>query len=149
MKQDRRLTVEAELRADQPQVETPEQEQPEQGGAQNGADPQGKVISGYAIVWNSQSKDLGGFTEVVTPQALDGVDLSDVLMLNNHDYSQVLASVKAGTLELETDDKGLHFKATLPNTTYANDVYEQVTAGNIDSCSFGFEVNDGTDTWTK
>lgn len=149
MKQDRRLTVEAELRADQPQAETPEQEQPEQEGAQNDADPQGKVISGYAIVWNSPSKDLGGFTEVVTPQALDGVDLSDVLMLNNHDYSQVLASVKAGTLELETDDKGLHFKATLPNTTFANDVYEQVTAGNIDSCSFGFEVNDGTDTWTK
>ncbi len=149
VKQDRRLTVEAELRADQPQAETPEQEQPEQGGAQNDADPQGKVISGYAIVWNSPSKDLGGFTEVVTPQALDGVDLSDVLMLNNHDYSQVLASVKAGTLELETDDKGLHFKATLPNTTYANDVYEQVTAGNVDSCSFGFEVNDGTDTWTK
>lgn len=149
MKQDRRLTVEAELRADQPQAETPEQEQPEQEDAQNDTDPQGKVISGYAIVWNSPSKDLGGFTEVVTPQALDGVDLSDVLMLNNHDYSQVLANVKAGTLELETDDKGLHFKATLPNTTYANDVYEQVTAGNVDSCSFGFEVNDGTDTWTK
>lgn len=144
-KMDRRLTISAELRAQQPQVETPEddtqQEQPQ--------DQQGKTISGYAIVWNSPSKDLGGFTEMVAPNALDGVDLSDVLMLNNHDYTQVLASVKAGTLTLETDDKGLKFTAQLPNTSFANDVYEEITSGNVDSCSFGFEVNDGGDTWAK
>lgn len=159
MKQDRRLTINAELRAQQPQVATPntpptdnqkpDNPQPDNQQQPDKQDQQGKTISGYAIVWNAPSKDLGGFTEVVTPNALDGVDLSDVLMLNNHDYSQVLASVKAGTLELEPDDKGLHFKATLPNTTFANDVYEEVQSGNVDSCSFGFEVNDGTDTWTK
>ncbi|MCC6121076.1 HK97 family phage prohead protease, partial [Lactiplantibacillus plantarum] len=90
-----------------------------------------------------------GFTEVVTPQALDGVDLSNVLMLNNHDYTQVLASVKAGTLTLETDDKGLHFIAQLPNTSFANDVYEEVQSGNVDSCSFGFDSDDNTDEWAK
>lgn len=152
MKQDRRLTIDAELRAQTPQPETPED-----GPAENSADPQpkgsqtnkGKTISGYAIVWNSPSKDLGGFTEVVTPKALDGVDLSNVLMLNNHDYTQVLASVKAGTLTLETDDKGLHFTAQLPNTSFANDVYEEVQSGNVDSCSFGFDSDDDTDEWTK
>ncbi|MFX0552132.1 HK97 family phage prohead protease [Lactiplantibacillus plantarum] len=152
MKQDRRLTIDAELRAQTPQSETPED-----GPAENSADPQpkdsqtskGKTISGYAIVWNSPSKDLGGFTEVVTPQALDGVDLSNVLMLNNHDYTQVLASVKAGTLTLETDDKGLHFIAQLPNTSFANDVYEEVQSGNVDSCSFGFDSDDNTDEWAK
>ncbi|WP_369956799.1 phage major capsid protein [Levilactobacillus brevis] len=152
MKQDRRLTIDAELRAQTPQPETPEDE-----SADNATDPQtqdgqsvkGKTISGYAIVWNSPSKDLGGFTEVVTPQALDGVDLSNVLMLNNHDYTQVLASAKAGTLTLETDDKGLHFTAQLPNTSFANDVYEEVQSGNVDSCSFGFDSDDDTDEWTK
>ena len=152
MKQDRRLTIDAELRAQMPQSETPED-----GPAENSADPQpkdsqankGKTISGYAIVWNSPSKDLGGFTEIVTPKALDGVDLSNVLMLNNHDYTQVLASVKAGTLTLETDDKGLHFTAQLPNTSFANDVYEEVQSGNIDSCSFGFDSDDDTDEWAK
>ncbi|MGY5233838.1 phage major capsid protein [Lactiplantibacillus plantarum] len=152
MKQDRRLTIDAELRAQMPQSETPED-----GPAENSADPQskgsqtskGKTISGYAIVWNSPSKDLGGFTEIVTPKALDGVDLSNVLMLNNHDYTQVLASVKAGTLTLETDDKGLHFTAQLPNTSFANDVYEEVQSGNVDSCSFGFDSDDNTDEWTK
>ena len=152
MKQDRRLTIDAELRAQTPQSETPED-----GPAENSADQQpkdsqtskGKTISGYAIVWNSPSKDLGGFTEIVTPKALDGVDLSNVLMLNNHDYTQVLASVKAGTLTLETDDKGLHFIAQLPNTSFANDVYEEVQSGNVDSCSFGFDSDDNTDGWTK
>ncbi|WP_367294096.1 phage major capsid protein [Levilactobacillus brevis] len=152
MKQDRRLTIDAELRAQTPQPETPEDE-----SADNATDPQtqdgqsakGKTISGYAIVWNSPSKDLGGFTEIVTPKALDGVDLSNVLMLNNHDYTQVLASVKAGTLTLETDDKGLHFIAQLPNTSFANDVYEEVQSGNVDSCSFGFDSDDDTDGWTK
>ncbi|ANN48674.1 capsid protein [Levilactobacillus brevis] len=152
MKQDRRLTIDAELRAQTPQPEIPEDE-----SADNATDPQtqdgqsakGKTISGYAIVWNSPSKDLGGFTEIVTPKALDGVDLSNVLMLNNHDYTQVLASIKAGTLTLETDDKGLHFIAQLPNTSFANDVYEEVQSGNVDSCSFGFDSDDDTDEWTK
>lgn len=146
MIQDRRLTSQAGMEANDVQVETPQNEDQEQN--ENNAETS-KVLSGYAIVWNTPSKDLGGFTEVVAPNALDDVDLSDVLMLNNHDFTQVLASVKAGTLELEPDDKGLHFKATLPNTSFANDVYEEVKSGNVDACSFGFEVNDGGDTWTK
>lgn len=146
MTQDRRLTSQAGMEANDVQVETPQNEGQEQN--ENNTETS-KVLSGYAIVWNTPSKDLGGFTEIVAPNALDDVDLSDVLMLNNHDFTQVLASVKAGTLELEPDDKGLHFKATLPNTSFANDVYEEVKSGNVDACSFGFEVNDGGDTWTK
>ncbi|MEN2368512.1 phage major capsid protein [Levilactobacillus brevis] len=149
MKQDRRLTIDAELRAQTPQPETPEDGDSTTPQTQDSQANKGKTISGYAIVWNSPSKDLGGFTEVVTPKALDGVDLSNVLMLNNHDYTQVLASVKAGTLTLETDDKGLHFTAQLPNTSFANDVYEEVQSGNVDSCSFGFDSDDDTDKWTK
>ncbi|MBU7488458.1 phage major capsid protein [Lactiplantibacillus pentosus] len=149
MKQDRRLTIDAELRAQMPQSETPEDGDSTTPQTQDSQANKGKTISGYAIVWNSPSKDLGGFTEIVTPKALDGVDLSNVLMLNNHDYTQVLASVKAGTLTLETDDKGLHFIAQLPNTSFANDVYEEVQSGNVDSCSFGFDSDDNTDEWAK
>ncbi|SPD90235.1 phage major capsid protein [Lactiplantibacillus plantarum] len=149
MKQDRRLTIDAELRAQTPQPETPEDGDSTTPQTQDSQTSKGKTISGYAIVWNSPSKDLGGFTEIVTPKALDGVDLSNVLMLNNHDYTQVLASVKAGTLTLETDDKGLHFTAQLPNTSFANDVYEEVQSGNVDSCSFGFDSDDDTDEWAK
>lgn len=155
--EDRRLTINAELRANEPVSNTATQpvdgnnetqtdnstQQPKQ--AQNGS----KKLSGYAIVWNTPSKDLGGFKEIVSPDALKGVDLSNVLMLNDHDYTQVLASVKAGTLKLTPDDKGLHFEAALPDTTTANDVFANVQAGNLDSCSFSFDVDDGSDKWDK
>lgn len=155
--EDRRLTINAELRAAEPtpQPTTQPTNSNQQGNADNNPQPAKtaqdgpKKLSGYAIVWNTPSKDLGGFTEVVSPDALKGVDLSNVLMLNDHDYTQVLASVKAGTLKLTPDDKGLHFDATLPDTTTANDVFANVNAGNLDSCSFSFDVDDGSDKWEK
>nr|WP_169472996.1 phage major capsid protein [Limosilactobacillus reuteri] len=157
MMEDRRLTINAELRAAEPtpQPTTQFANSNQQGNADNNPQPaktaqnSPKKLSGYAIVWNTPSKDLGGFKEVVSPDALKGVDLSNVLMLNDHDYTQVLASVKAGTLKLTPDDKGLHFDATLPDTTTANDVFANVNAGNLDSCSFSFDVDDGSDKWEK
>lgn len=155
--EDRRLTINAELRAAEPTPQPTAQpaNSNQQGNSDNNPQPaktaqnSPKKLSGYAIVWNTPSKDLGGFKEVVSPDALKGVDLSNVLMLNDHDYTQVLASVKAGTLKLTPDDKGLHFDATLPDTTTANDVFANVKAGNLDSCSFSFDVDDGSDKWEK
>lgn len=109
-----------------------------------------QTLDGYAIVFNTPSKDLGGFTEVVDPKALDGVDLSKVIMLFNHDYGEPLATAENGTLKLDVDDKGLHFVATLPTgVSYADDLYKQVDAGNINSASFSFSIDDGSDEWTQ
>lgn len=128
-----RVTEEAELQ--QEEVETEEEES------------DAKAISGYAMKFNEPSKDLGGFTEVITPEALEEVDFSDVYLLYNHDYSKPLASTKAGTLNLEVDEVGLKFEAELPDTSYANDVYENISSGIIDSMSFGFQL--GLDSFTK
>lgn len=128
-----RVTEEAELQ--QEEVETEEEES------------DAKTISGYAMKFNEPSKDLGGFTEVITPEALEEVDFSDVYLLYNHDYSKPLASTKAGTLNLEVDEVGLKFEAELPDTSYANDVYENISSGIIDSMSFGFQL--GLDSFTK
>lgn len=112
-----------------------------------------RTISGYALKFNTPSKPLGDvdspFMEVIAPSALDGVDLSNVFMLNDHDFTQVLASTKAGTLKLDVDNVGLHFVATLPNTTLANDVLANIEAGNTTDCSFGFVVADDGDTFSK
>ncbi len=70
MKQDRRLTIDAELRAQTAQPETPEDGDSTTPQTQDSQANKGKTISGYAIVWNSPSKDLGGFTEIVTPRPL-------------------------------------------------------------------------------
>lgn len=112
-----------------------------------------RTISGYALKFNTPSKPLGNsdspFTEVIAPSALDNVDLSNVFMLNDHDFTQPLASTKAGTLKLNVDDVGLHFEATLPDTSVANDVLTNIKAGNITDTSFGFVVADDGDQFTK
>lgn len=119
----------------------------------NNTDNNNRTISGYALKFNTPSKPLGNndspFTEVIAPSALDDVDLSNVFMLNDHDFTQVLASTKAGTLKLNIDDVGLHFTATLPNTTLANDVLANIQAGNTTDTSFGFVVAPDGDTFTK
>ena len=144
---DLRLVANAELRAQQPQGNTPEDAKT---GDKQQQDKQPKTIEGYALLFNSPSKDLGGFTEVIDPTALDNVDLSNVIMLDQHDYSKPLASVKAGTLALDVDNKGLHFVATLDDSvSYANDAYQNVENGNVDSMSFRFDVDDGGDEFTQ
>lgn len=149
MIKDLRLVTNAELRAQQPQGDTPEDDA-KTGDQQQPDKQQPKTIEGYALLFNSPSKDLGGFVEVIDPKALDNVDLSNVIMLDQHDYSKPLASVKAGTLKLDTDDKGLHFVATLDDSvSYANDAYQNVKSGNVDSMSFRFDVDDGGDEFTQ
>lgn len=135
-----------EKRLSKVEVRDNEPETDEENGQQ-----QGKVISGYAILFNEPSQpmpvDNSTFTETISPQALQGVDLSKLVMIYNHDYANILASVKAGTLDVNVDEKGLAFKATLPDTTVANDVYENIKAGNLDSMSFGFSVL--SDEWQQ
>lgn len=138
-------TIKTELRAEKPQGKTPEdqqQEQPEKTEKDN-------IISGYALTFNKESKDLGGFVEVIDPKALDGVALDNVIMLYDHDYSKPVASVKNGTLKLETDEKGLKFTATLDDTvSYISDLVANIKNGNVNDMSFRFDIEDGSDEFT-
>lgn len=108
-----------------------------------------RTIEGYALKFNTLSKDLGGFREIISPEALANTDLSDVRCLVDHDFSEVLGRTAAQTLELAVDNVGLHFRCQLPNTSYANDLYESINRGDINECSFGFVVKDDSQTWTQ
>lgn len=144
---ERRLTINADLRADEPKGATPEDTADNEA---KDVKEKSNQVEGYALLFNQPSKDLGGFTEVIDPKALDNVDLSKVVMLDQHDYSKPLASVEAGTLKLDVDNKGLHFMATIdPSVSYANDTLNNVKNGNINSMSFRFDIDDGSDTWSK
>lgn len=150
MKEDDNLIEEKEKRlTPTAELEAPTKEQQDDEGKDVQEQDNTKVISGYAIKFNEPSKDLGGFVEVITKEALDGLDLTDVCLLIGHDFTQILARSKNDSLKLEVDDTGLHFEATLPSTSYASDIYENIKAGNVDSMSFGFIVDDGTDVFTK
>ena len=58
------------------------------------------VLTGYAIVYNSLSQNLGGFVERILPGAADK-SLADgvrVLARYNHDDNMLLGTTDAGTL---------------------------------------------------
>lgn len=103
-------------------------------------------LSGYGAVWDQPSLK-GDFVEYISPAALEGVDLSSVLLLYAHDFNNILARVDANTLSLKVDQKGLYFEATLPDTTLAHDVYNNIQAGNVKGVSIGFNIASGGDSW--
>lgn len=108
-----------------------------------------RYIVGYALKFNSESEDLGGFVERIDSRALDGADMSDVRALFNHDANQVLGRSKAGTLKLEVDEIGLKYTIDPPDTQSARDLLHSMSRGDIDQSSFGFTIdyeNDG-DEW--
>ena len=113
-------------------------------------DSDSRILSGYAAVFNSESKDLGGFTEMISPKAFEGViERSDVFAVLDHDRNKVLARSKMGkgSLELHIDSKGLQFRFESPNTTLGNDVLSMVKRGDLTDASFCFTVED--ESWQK
>ena len=104
------------------------------------------TVSGTAIVFNQPSQPIP-FIEYISRDALDDVDFSKTLLLYAHDYNKILARADSGTLTTKIDDSGLHFVAKLPDTTLANDVREDINAGNLKGCSFGFTIADGGDCY--
>ncbi|MHC5226905.1 HK97 family phage prohead protease [Enterococcus sp. LJL99] len=101
-----------------------------------------RIIEGYALKFGQRSKKLGNYYEEIAPGALNGVDLSDVKILVDHDFSKILGRTLSKTLKLIIDSIGLKFSVEIPNTSYANDLYESVNRGDISECSFGFTINE-------
>lgn len=111
-----------------------------------------RVCTGYALLFDSMSEDLGGFREIIEPGAITDEILanSDVLALIDHDKSLgVLARSKNGVggLKLEIDDKGLRFEFEIPDTNAGRDLIEYLERGIVSQCSFGFTVDE--DEWTE
>lgn len=112
-------------------------------------DDEQMIVEGYSLRFDKLSNDLGGFYEVISPEALKETDLSDVRCLIDHDSSKVLGRTTSETLELTVDDEGLYFRCQLPNTSYAKDLYENIRLGNINQCSFGFVLDEDGDSFEK
>lgn len=104
------------------------------------------VIEGKAIVFNQQSEYMG-FYEIIKPEAVEGIDWSNTLLLYDHSFSNILARVDAKNLTIDVKNDGVYFQATLNDSTLANDVYNDIKSGNVKGCSFGFNIAEDGDTW--
>lgn len=111
-----------------------------------------RKIEGYAIVFNSESVDLGGFTEIIDRNAVDEelINNSDILFLLDHNRERgVLArsNYGNGSLSISIDDHGVKYSFECPNTALGDEVLEGIRRGDISKCSFGFVCD--TDKWEK
>ena len=110
-----------------------------------------REVDGYAMLFNSLSRNLGGFREKIDPEAVDGVlESSDVMALLNHDASRgILARSRfgVGSLTLSVDEKGLRYTFSAPHTALGDECLEYLRRGDITQSSFAFTVKE--DSWAK
>jgi len=114
------------------------------------AEGEPQKLVGYAAVFD-QETDIGGyFREVIRRGAFsEAIGRDDIHALYNHDYGHVIGRMKAGTLTLAEDEKGLRVEITPPDTQTARDLIENIRSGNIDQMSFAFTMEGGKQSWDE
>jgi len=116
-----------------------------------------KYIEGYFAVFGSIYELWPGATESIDPHAFDDTLSDDIRALIDHETRLVLGRTKSNTLELKVDSRGLWGKIRLnQNDSDAMNLYARVERGDVDQCSFGFDIleedteyrDDGSVHWT-
>jgi len=108
-----------------------------------------RKIRGYAVVFNSPSENLGGFREIIKPEAVDRTlkEGIDVRALVDHDTSKIIGRMSAGTLQLRKKSKGLYSEIDPPDTTVARDILTSIDRRDVTGMSFAFRVLE--DDWIE
>lgn len=109
-----------------------------------------RSFSGYAAIFNSPSEPLP-FIETIAPGAFKRSLNSgkEIRAFVNHNSDMPLATTKNGSLELAEDERGLHVKMKLPDTTAGRDLSVLLREGVVHSMSFGFTVPASGDSWSS
>jgi HK97 family phage prohead protease len=115
------------------------------------------TIAGYAAVFNRPSELIPAgttrFREVIRPPAFNRTLVgerrpADVRALVDHRTHLIVGRMKPGTLRLSTDPVGLRFEVDPPDNDVGRDLVESIRRGDLNQCSFGFDVPDGGDRWS-
>ena len=112
-------------------------------------------VEGYATTFGAPYLlyDYDGikYYEVIDRHALDGADMSDVIMQYDHS-GKVLARQTNKTLGLELDDNGFFIFADLSKSSAAKDMFEEIANGLVTKMSWAFTVAEDSydrDTHTR
>ena len=79
------------------------------------------------------------YSEKIERTALDGADMSDVIMQYDH-YGKVLARQSNGTLIVEPDERGLFIAADLSKSQASKEMYSEIRSGLVNKMSWAFTV---------
>lgn len=102
------------------------------------------IVTGRAIPFNSPTVlyEIDGikYYEVIDSRALDGVDLSDVVLVVDHE-GKPAARTKNDTLKLEVRSDGLYIEADLSKNNTGRELHEDIKNGFYQTMSFSFLVD--------
>lgn len=116
------------------------------------AEDEQKIVEGYATTFDAPYElfSMDGYTvmEQIDKRAFDDADMSDVIMQYDHE-GRVFARQSNGTLELRSDDHGLHVRANLGGTEIGRQLFEEISGGYTTKMSFGFRVGEDERTVTE
>uniref|UniRef100_A0A6M3KC85 Putative peptidase n=1 Tax=viral metagenome TaxID=1070528 RepID=A0A6M3KC85_9ZZZZ len=108
-----------------------------------------RFIEGMASTFDREYPVADWFIEVFRAGAFTKTlqENQDMFVLYQHDDAQVLGSRRSKTAEIWVDAEGLHYRAAMPNTSYAADAWEVIRRGDINGSSILFEAV--KDRWTR
>ena len=104
-----------------------------------GEDEGSLIVEGYATTFDDPYELYPGYYEVIDRHALEGADMSDVIMQLNHEGAP-LARQRNGSLAIMCDDHGLFMRANLNGCKTSEEVHRQIKSGLIDRMSWGFII---------
>ncbi len=96
------------------------------------------------IPYSLESRDLGGWREIIEPGALAGADLTDLIATREHDRSHLLGR-HPSTLTTEDRADGFGWSVDLPHSPVGEDVRVAVERGDLRSTSWRMRVK--RDEW--
>jgi uncharacterized protein len=109
---------------------------------------------GYAAVYNSESRLITErgrtFNEILEPGCFNRVladPNKDLVLTLDHNHFYNLGRTKSGNLQVESDNVGLKFRASVPRTSLGADTEEMIRRGDYTDCSFCFDVDDAGEIW--
>lgn len=109
-----------------------------------------QTLAGSAAVFQSYSRNLGGFVEQIDPAAFNDTLArgGNVVALMNHDPNMLLGDTRSGTLTLTPDAKALNYSVALDSgDPDAQRVAAKVQRGLLRGSSFSFRTV--ADTWSE
>jgi HK97 family phage prohead protease len=109
------------------------------------ADVDGNTVAGLAIPYGSESQPLPFIETIERGAFAEDLGKRNVAMLVEHDGGRVLADTRSGTLALEDTERGVMFRATLPDTRDGQDMRVLLRDGIYQHMSFGFVAD--KDEW--
>lgn len=111
-----------------------------------------RYLEGYFAVFGESYHVYDGWVETISPGAFARYLAAggDTKVLWNHDSNIVLGSTANGTAMLREDEAGLWGRVEInENDQEAVNAYARISRGDVDGCSFGFDIARQDEWWDE